>query len=98
MALHSGKFGLSCNNCDDNQKVDRGCLEDSPIPGRWQIGDFVLERCPLSMISQESCWYIRAYNFMEKGVMPISGGWMEQSNKFVEGMSLIMCEKQRKKD
>ena len=89
MALHVGKFNLSCKACNDNQKIDRGCFKDSPIPGRWQIGENKFSRCPLSIIEQSSYWFIRAYSFSEKGLLPRSGGWLEQTNKFIEAMGII---------
>lgn len=89
MALHVGRFGLSCKACNDNQKIDRGCVEDSPIPERWQVGDNKFSRCPLSIVDIKAYWYIRAFNFMEKGLLPRNGGWLDQANKFMEGMSII---------
>lgn len=87
-----GRFGLDCKACNDNQKIERGCLEDSPIPDKWEAGEHKFSRCPLKMIKQDSFWYIRAYNFMEKGVLPRAGGWLDQSNKYIEAMSCVIAE------
>ena len=76
-------------------KEDRGCEQDSPIPGRWSIGDIVLNRCPLKSVDNRIYWYIKAYNFLEKGVLPTSGGWLDQSNKFIEAMNLITNEMEK---
>jgi len=41
------------------------------------------------MIEPSVYWYFRAYNFMEKGMLPRAGGWLDQANKFIEAMSII---------
>ena len=87
-----GNQDLDCNACNEYQKEDRGCIKDSPIPGRWKIGKDEYQRCPLKLITEESKWWIRTYNFMEKGILPRAGGWMDQSNKFVSAMGLISRE------
>jgi len=92
VVLNLDKLKLDCKTCTKEQKEDRGCTEDSIIPGRWQIGDEKFERCPIEYINSDIYWYIKAYNFMEKGILPRDGGWMNQSNKFIEGISFITKE------
>ena len=86
------RFKLDCSRCSDNQKIDRGCTKDSPVPGRWKIGNVELSRCPISQLNEDSAWFIKAYALLEKGILPKVGGWLDQSNKFNEVMVFITNE------
>jgi len=81
---------LDCRNCDDRLKQERGCSEAGDI-GFW-IGRQRVFRCPLSLISQLSYDYIKAYSFYEKGFMPNGGGWVEESNRYIQAMMIISNE------
>ena len=85
-------MNLDCNACNEYQKEDRGCINDSPVPGRWKVGTEEYNKCPVKLVNISSNWLIKAYNFMEKGILPRSGGWLDQSNKFVSAMSIISSE------
>ena len=80
---------LDCKVCDDNQKKDRGCFEDSPIPERWKIHEFVSQRCPLSFIDNRIYLGISAFSFYQKGMTPNNIGWINESNKYSEIMKFI---------
>ena len=84
-----GELELDCKTCTKEQKLDRGCESESKVFGRWQIGGYTFRRCPLKIIDSSYFWYIRAYNFMEKGILPRPGGWLDQSNKFIEVITFI---------
>lgn len=90
--MNLNKFNLDCNACTKEQKEDRGCISNSPIPGRWQLGDDKFQRCPIRWVKPEIYWYIKAYNFMEKGILPRIGGWLDQSSKFINAMNFINKE------
>ena len=90
--MQLGNLNLDCKACNKSMRRDRGCFEDSPIPGRWQINDYKFEVCPLKYIDREIYWYIKGYNFMEKGLLPGTGGWLNQPNKFMEAMVFISKE------
>ncbi len=92
MALNLSRYNLDCNACNEYQKEDRGCIKDSPIPGRWKVGTKEYNRCPVKLVNAESNIWINTYNFMEKGILPRYGGWLDQTNKFVSVMSLINSE------
>ena len=83
------KFELDCRTCTEEQKKDRGCESNSPIPDRWQIGNEKFQRCPIKFIDNNAFWCIKAYNFLEKGILPRQGGWLDQANKFIEIMDFI---------
>ena len=89
MAVMAAVDGLDCRNCNEFQKQDRGCLEDSPIPQRWRIGVHESNRCPRRIATIESCEYLVAYQLYREGNFPNGIGWINETNKFLEAMMLI---------
>lgn len=83
---------LDCRRCSERQKLERGCVDDSPIPGKWQIDDWHFQRCPVRLITQQSLEYIKAYRMFDKGYLPNPGTWLNQSAKFIEAMEIIERE------
>ena len=69
-------------------KIERGCERDSPIPGKWPIGENS-QRCPAKMITRQSYEYILAHNMLQNGLLPNAGSYLEQSAKYLEAMSVI---------
>ena len=92
MAVWLHKFELDCRKCSEGQKVERGCEEDSPIPGVWKLENWEFSRCPKRLVEIRSVEYLNAYFFFEKGYLPNAGGWLEQPAKFVHAMVLIERE------
>lgn len=92
IALSVGELGLNCEKCNEFQKIDHGYEKDSPIPGKWKIGDYSFNRCPLVIMDKRANWYITAYNFLKDGILPNDGGWLDQPNKFIEAMNFIESE------
>lgn len=80
---------LDCRKCSDEQKKDKGCFEDSPIPERWQVEDYYFQRCPLKIITKQSIDYLFAYKLFKNGYLPNPGGWRQQPKKFIEAMLII---------
>lgn len=70
-------------------KIERGCEKDSPIPGKWKIGDIEYRRCPVKMLDARVNIYIKAYNFLQSGILPSEGGWLKQTAKYIEAMEII---------
>ena len=94
MAVALPELNLQCGRCHENPRlqIENGCKRDSPVPDRWQIGEYTFQRCPGSIVTRQSYEYIAAYNWREKGFLPNPGGWMEQPAKFVEAMGIIERE------
>ena len=46
-------------------------------------------RCPLTFIAPLSFEYIKAFSFYDKGYLPSTGGWNEQSNKYIQAMMIL---------
>jgi len=89
---------LDCQSCSEEQKKDRGCIEDSPIPNRWEISGMFFNRCPLSIITEQSLEYLEAYKLFRMGILPYQRGWLHQSHKFVEAIKVIDQEILKLKD
>jgi len=100
VAVQVGILNLDCRSCSETQKAERGCIEDSPIPGKWKFDGFELRRCPNSVVSRQSLEYLEAYELYEKGVLPYGGGWLKHSKKFMDAMKIVQREvlKLRQKD
>lgn len=70
-----------------------GCKDDASV--EWQIRNWTFKRCPIKLITQETEQYIRAYNLLQLGGWPYSTGWLRNSHKFVEAVSIIDSEIKR---
>lgn len=73
-------------------KEINGCDKDSPIPDRWIIRDYRLKRCPMKEVTSEGLEYLRAYKFYKNGVLPAQGGWLNQTNTFIQAVEIIDTE------
>ena len=71
------------------EQEQKGCRVDSPIPERWKIGGEVFKRCPAKMATQESWFAIQLYGHYKNGFLPVAGGILDQSVKFVQAMEII---------
>lgn len=87
-------MSLPCSRCHENPSLQRenGCVEDSPIPDRWQVGEYKFQRCPGAIVTKDSMYCIRIYNWMMRNQLPGNLPWDEQSIKFAEAMDLIAAE------
>lgn len=73
-------------------KLEYGCDKDSPIPGKWRVGDVVFQRCPLKMVSNDVLPVLEVYNIFRLGILPNSGGWFDQSAKFTQAAMILLSE------
>jgi len=80
---------LRCEKCSDGQKKFNGCEEDSYIPERWRIKEWVWQRCPVKLITKKTIEYLKAYRFYKNGILPCAGGWMSQAQSFIEAVEVI---------
>lgn len=79
--------GLSCREC----KSKAGCESDSPVPLYTIDGEDIF-RCPLKLITSESYIYMQFYHHYKNGYLPVQGGILDQSSKFLEAMDIIENE------
>jgi hypothetical protein len=47
------------------------------------------------MVTANAVEYVRAYKYFVRGQYPNAGGWLDQSQKFLEAMELIESEIQK---
>jgi hypothetical protein len=92
MAIRLPELGLGCRNCSDALKIQRGCTKDSPFPDKWPMNTKNPQRCPVKFVNPIAYSYIRAFNRLEKGVLPGSGGYLEQTAKYNHAMDIISKE------
>lgn len=69
-----------------------GC--DGPIPEhlRFTVGEISIDRCPAFFIVDSKDFIDQCfewYNWRDKGFLPMTGGYAEQSNKFVEACNYL---------
>jgi len=70
-------------------KRDRGCVNDSPIPGRWEVAGERYSKCPLKLITQTSYDLMQAYWLFKEKFLPNGIGWLGESSKFLQAMQVI---------
>lgn len=89
---------LDCRNCSPAQKVERGCLTDSQIKGKWNINGERYSRCPLSLVTPLSSKLIEAYGLMQCGLGPPRGdGYLKHSKKFLDAIRIVHSEIEKRK-
>lgn len=52
----------------------------------------MLERCPLSSLTQETCAVLSFYPWLESGSWPVQGGVLDQSATFVHAVRIYSSE------
>jgi len=95
MAVQILDSGLECRRCTDDQKAERGCEENSPIPGYWKFDDFETNRCPVRLVTKSSLMLIEAFLYFKQGFLPNAGGWMDQPAKLFEAFEVIEGESRK---
>lgn len=80
---------LDCQTCTDQQQVVRGCIEET---GQLYVNGEVYKRCPLKIVPHYIYDYIKAYKMYKDGYLPNGKAWLDESNKFIESLSIIEKE------
>ena len=75
---------LNCQTCKDKA----GCEEDSPA-SVYAIDGEDIYRCPLRLITPQSSIYMQFYYHYKNGYLPVQGGILDQSAKFLKAMTII---------
>lgn len=86
------EFNLDCRKCSELDRINNGCEKDSPIPGRWHLGDIDSQRCPRRLITIETNEMITAYNMFKDGFLPNADRWPDEPAKFIEAINAIDSE------
>lgn len=53
------------------------------------MGDWEFNRCPLTYVTENMQGWSISHKMYKKGFLPSSGGWLQQSNKFLLVMTFI---------
>lgn len=95
MAVWIPQWDLRCEKCSDGQKALYGCEEDSYEPERWRIREWTWVRCPVKLITKETNYFLNAYSYLQKGILPYQIGYKRNSSRYVEAMAIIENEVKR---
>jgi len=69
----------------------------------WEVGPYVLQRCPLTQVDSRVDSFFEYYNKYLKGYLPDEGGWRDQAAVFNDVIKIIereyvnVAEKKKKK-
>lgn len=76
---------LECWECEGRSSQCAVCQGKNQIP---------VHRCPMSFVPR-AAWQVceAAILFAEAGVLPVAGGWLEQSATFVDALALVLKER-----
>lgn len=72
------------HECNSECKAEK----DSPYVIET-IKDWEFKHCPLKEVDSEVYLWLRAYTMFTKGFLPCVGGWLDQSNRFIDVMICI---------
>jgi hypothetical protein len=85
------QLGFDCHECDEQLQKERGCTEAGILPFYIEH-DTPLFRCPLSLITETTWDYVRAYALYQKNLLPNGQAWMNESQKFLDAMTVMENE------
>lgn len=72
-------------------QTSRGCYEPAPIP-IFVLDDEKYLRCPLRIITGQTVELLRYFRYYREGHLPVSGGMLDQSAKFIIAIDVILNE------
>lgn len=87
MAVEILQLNRDCLECDDTLKKERGCETTGILP--FYIGEEKHFRCPLKLINSISWEYIAAFSLYQKSILPNGKGWMNESQKYLDAMTVL---------
>ena len=66
----------------------RGCKEDAKGTV-WDIEGTKVKRCPQTLVKAETYKFLQAYSWYSKGFLPLRGGMLNQTNRFLNAINII---------
>jgi hypothetical protein len=88
------QLGFDCHECDERLQKERGCVEPGILPFYIE-DDTPLYRCPLSLITEITWDYVRAYALYQKNLLPNGQAWINESQKYLDAMTVLENEVKR---
>ena len=79
------------HKCDDDCKHKHDYF-------KWEIDHWKFNECPLKILDYADMYIGICFQMFEAGYLANSGGWMDQSNKFIQAMFFIKNEIDRSKN
>lgn len=84
VAAHPQEF--DCDKC----KYSKHCTPENPSPfPQWNVNGEDLLVCPKGQVNHESAEWLRYYMHYTNGFLPVNGGLLEQTAKFIAAMEII---------
>jgi len=71
-------------------KREYGCVDPGIIP--WEVNGERFYRCPLKIIPGWIWDYVKAYPLYQNGMLPNGTGWLNESDRFLQAMTIIENE------
>ncbi len=61
------------------------------MPGQeeWEVDGDVYRGCPYKIVTRQSVWYVKAYQFFKAGFFPNGKSWLDQSAKLLDAFDVI---------
>jgi hypothetical protein len=80
----------NCEKCDHRYcgKDVPGSNGDAPYY-KWTFNGEKFKSCPLPMITELSDFYLRMFKHHQHSILLVSGGLLDQPNKYLEAMEII---------
>jgi len=94
--LDKYKGVLDCRTCDEQLRKERGHDSEGTVP--FIIDGKRIFRCPIMLITPLTWEYIKAFNFYQKNILPNGGGFNQETRKYIQAMSIIENEVNRKQE
>lgn len=74
---------FNCETCNCNDQFER--------PGQTYCIDGVIETktCLRQLVTEQSAYFLRLHQHYKNGVLPLSGGLLDQPHKYVRAMEIF---------
>lgn len=83
-----------CPNCDDREKAIYGCETETEEQTSWiDLDGQTIKRCPYKMLSQKHARILQATSLVESGILPETGGWLDQAAAFTQAATVVSAER-----
>lgn len=77
------------SNCPHLKRLPGPCDPYECEHSVWNFNGEDFQGCPVKSITQQSGEFIRVYRFFKNGILPRSGGLLDQGGRYIEAMEAI---------
>lgn len=75
---------------DCREFKDKDCPFD-----KWHINEWSFRRCPKQYVTEDMTLWFNAFQMFKAGFLPNAGGWLCQTQKFIEVVLFIDTQMKR---